>query len=161
VTNCITYFLQVLVELCTWFTLAQVELNIGNVTRDELVHGQLTYTGEEGRSGRFTCKFPGIYPVLGNCSSYYKCIEDPSQNLIFSKGSCYPNNFDPTIKQCSELYRCSPPNLCNIQGFLCNSLTSFVLCSAGSLPYPQYLCPRGYYCHWKCNNPCTNDIRQC
>jgi hypothetical protein len=150
-----------MVELCTRLSLAQVELNTGNVTHSTPLHRQLTDSREESYFGRFTCKFPGIYPVFGNCSSYYKCTEDTYQNLIFSTGSCYPDYFDPTLKQCSEFYRCPPLHVCNVSGFMCQSPTSFVLCSAGPWPYPYYGCPAGYYCHWQCKNPCINDMRQC
>jgi hypothetical protein len=138
-------------------TPAQPQLSTGSGTDMQ----ELFDVEVESRAAKYNCKTTGVFPVLGECSSYYLCHTSLSGKLRADKRTCYPNNYNPFRKICSSSFECPGTYTCNNQGFLCFSTTSYVKCEEEYLQLDIQMCELGSYCNNKCSLPCTYHILLC
>lgn len=136
---------------------AEQELSVGNATGiEELSDAELA-----NRAAAYTCRTTGVFPVSGDCSSYYLCQRSPSGQLLAVKRTCYPNNYNPFLRKCSSRFECTQPYECGANGFLCLTITSYAVCNSDNVPVRFELCNPGFSCNNICNNPCTDHVLQC
>lgn len=138
-------------------TPAQPELSTGNGTDIQ----EQNDVEVEGRAATYNCKTTGVFPVPGECSSYYLCQKSPSGKLRVIKRTCYPNKYNPFSKICSSRFKCPEPYTCNSQGFLCFNTKSYAQCNSDNVPLNFQKCPLGYYCNNKCTFSCTFHVLLC
>jgi hypothetical protein len=136
---------------------AQLQLSVGNATGIE----ELSDADVSSRAATYTCRTTGVFPVSGDCSSYYLCQLSPSGQLRAIKRTCYPNNYNPFLKICSSLFECPQPYECGANGFLCLTNISYAVCNPDNVPVRFELCEPGFLCNNKCNNPCTHHVLNC
>lgn len=136
---------------------AQLELSVGSATGiEELSDAQMA-----SRAATYNCRTTGVFPVSGDCSSYFLCQLSPSGQLRTIKRSCYPNNYNPFSKECSSQFVCPEPYVCGTNGFLCVNTTSYAVCDKDNVPVQFELCEPGFLCNNKCGNPCTDHVLKC
>jgi hypothetical protein len=129
-----------------------MDLGTGNITGIEQV---------ELRAATYSCTAAGVYPVFGECSSYYLCKRRPSGTLRLFKRTCFPNNYNPVTKTCSSSFVCPQPYACNELGFLCYTSISYAQCNTVNTIPLFGLCPPGFFCNSRCNVPCTFHVLTC
>ena len=136
---------------------AQLELSVGNATGIE----ELSDAEVASKAATYACRTTGIFPVPGDCSSYYLCQRSPSGQLRAIKRTCSPNNYNPFLKKCSSRFECPQPYECGPHGFLCLTNTSYAVCNRDKVPVRFELCKPGFLCNNKCKKPCADHILKC
>jgi hypothetical protein len=117
---------------------AQLELSVGNATGiEELSDAELA-----SRAATYTCRTTSLFPVSGNCSSYYLCQLSPSGQMRAVKRTCYPNNYNPFFKQCSS----------QVLNVYCRMFAVLAVPFASQILHTQYVTQKKSRCVLNCGH---------